>query len=302
MSESLQKPLIFSLLRSDALAARIHEALDYELGTITVHQFPDEESLITIHSDIAERHVIFIMSLDRPNTKLLPLLLAAETARELGALKITLIAPYLSYMRQDKQFASGQGITSKYFAKLLSAYFDELITFDPHLHRWHALSDIYSISTKVLHASDAIAAFIQANIKNPLLIGPDAESVQWVYDIAKKSSSPFVILEKTRKGDRAIEVSIPQIELYRQCTPVLVDDIISSGMTMLVTINHLQTLNMKPPICIGVHAIFAGDTYQTLLAAGVEKVISCNTIAHVSNAIDLSQILIQYLKRNFDSP
>lgn len=106
----------------------------------------------------------------------MPLIFAAKTARELKAKKITLIAPYLAYMRQDKQFHQGQGITSKYFAALISHYFDNLITIDPHLHRWHSLNDIYSIPTHVLHANDAIASWIIQHVTNPVLIGPDIES------------------------------------------------------------------------------------------------------------------------------
>lgn len=295
MNNLNKNPMVFSLFGHDELANTIHQTLNYELGKITQHQFPDAETIMTIHSDIAGRDLIFISSLDNPNEKIMPLIFAAETARELGAAKITLIAPYLAYMRQDKQFEPGQGISSKYFARLISHYFDELITLDPHLHRWHALNAIYSIPTKTRHATEAIAAWIHANIKNPLLIGPDAESVQWVEDVAKKSKSPFLILEKIRTGDRTIEVSIPNIEQYRQCTPVLIDDIISTGMTMLGTIHHLQELAMKPPICIAVHAVFTGNTYQTLLAARIEKMVSCNTIEHVSNSIDISDELIQAL-------
>lgn len=290
-----QTPIIFPLFGYDDLANRLCDELQYEIGKITQHQFPDEETVIQFDSEIAGRDLIFITSLDKPNSKLLPLLFAAETAGELGANKIILIAPYLAYMRQDKQFQPGQGITSKYFAKLISIYFNGLITIDPHLHRWNSLSDIYSIPTKILHATDSIALWIHKNIQNPILIGPDAESTQWVEDIAKKSNSPFLILEKTRKGDRSVEISIPNIERYRESTPILIDDIISTAMTMIGTVNHLQSLKMKPPICIGIHAVFAGNAYQNLLATQVEKIVTCNTIQHVSNDIDISNEIIRLL-------
>jgi ribose-phosphate pyrophosphokinase len=297
-----QIPIIFPLFGYDDLANKIHKKLHYEIGNITQHQFPDEETVIKIDSDVTNRNIIFITSLDRPNTKFLPLLFTTETARELGAKKIILIAPYLSYMRQDKQFQTGQGITSKYFAKLISSYFDGLITIDPHLHRWHTLNDIYSIPTKIAHATDNIALWIHNNIQNPVLIGPDVESTQWVEEIAQKSYSPFLILEKNRTGDRSVEISIPNIEQYRESTPVLIDDIISTGMTMIGTANHLQALKMKPPICIGVHAVFAGNAYQDLLASRVEKIITCNTIEHVSNSIDISNDITQLLDtvKDFD--
>lgn len=290
------KCMVFSLFGNDSLVKNIGKKLSCDIGKIRLHQFPDEETVIQIDSDVCERSIIFIANLDRPNHKLLPLIFASETARNLGAKKIILIAPYLAYMRQDKQFKPGQGITSQYFAKLISTYFDHLITIDPHLHRWHALSDIYSIPTTLLHAIDNIARWINQNIDNPILIGPDAESLQWVEVVAKKSNSPFLILEKKRKGDRAVEISIPDIGRYLNATPILIDDIISTAMTMIETVNHLQALKMKPPVCIGVHAVFAGNAYQNLLASPIEKIITCNTILHVSNDIDISDIIIQSLE------
>ncbi|CEG57762.1 ribose-phosphate pyrophosphokinase [Legionella fallonii] len=289
-----QPPIIFPLAH-DGLAKMIQKKCQYELGKITQHQFPDEETVIQIDSNVKGRDLIFITSLDRPNIKLAPLLFAAETARSLGAEKITLIAPYLAYMRQDKVFEPGQGITSKYFAQLISRYFDGLITIDPHLHRWHTLSAIYDIPTTVLHATDNIAQWIHRHIQKPILIGPDAESMQWVEEIARKAKATFLILEKIRKGDESVEVSIPNIEKHQHCIPVLIDDIISTGMTMIETVEHIKSLNILPPICIGVHAVFAGDAYQKLLVSGVEKVITCNTIQHGSNGIDISSNIINFL-------
>ena len=292
-----QPPILFPLFGYDKLASIIQKNCHYDFGKITLHQFPDEEVLIKIDSNVHERTIIFMSSLDRPNTKLLPLLFAAETARSLGASKIILITPYLAYMRQDKVFEPGQGITSTYFAKLISRYFDGLITIDPHLHRWHALRAIYDVPTHVLHATDNIVHWIHNHIKKPLLIGPDAESLQWVMDIAQKANAPYLILEKKRTGDNHVNVSIPNIEQYRDFTPVLIDDIISTGMTMVDTIKHLKELKMTSPICIGVHAIFAGDAYQMLLASGVDKIITCNTIPHISNGIDISNDIIDFLKK-----
>ena len=164
------------------------------------------------------------------------------------------------------------------------------------MHRWRELNDIYSIPTKVLHATDHIARWIQEHIQNPVLIEPDAESMQWVEQSATKSQSPFLILEKTRKGDHRVEISIPDIERHRNFTPVLIDDIISTGMTMLVTISHLQSLKMKPPVCIGVHAVFASDAYQKLLASNIDRIVTCNTIMHPSNGIDVSNEIIKQLE------
>ena len=284
-------PIIFPLFGCDALAYSIQEIGHYELGHSTLHQFPDEETVIKIESNVIERTVIFITSLNLPNTKLLPLLFAAETARSLGAVRIILVAPYLAYMRQDKVFEPGQGITSTYFARLISHYFDGIITIDPHLHRWHALDEIYDIPTKVLHATDNIADWIHKQIQKPLLIGPDAESMQWVEEIAQKLHAPYLVLEKNRIGDSDVEVSIPLIEQYRDFIPCVCDDIISTGMTKMETVKHLQLLNMPPPICIGIHALFNTETEQYIMRAGAEKIITCNTILHSTNQIDITNII-----------
>jgi ribose-phosphate pyrophosphokinase len=213
----------------------------------------------------------------------------SKTAKERGALQVCLVAPYLSYMRQDSIFNPGEGVTSNYFAHLVSGFVDSLITIDPHLHRIKSLSEIYSI--KVSHAANHISAWIKKNIVSPILIGPDAESEQWVSEVAKNAKAPYIILTKIRHGDRDVEVSIPHFELYKNHIPVLVDDIISTGRTMIETIGHLKNAGMKPPVCIGVHAIFAENAFQEIKDSGARNIITCNSITHESNQIDISDLL-----------
>ena len=146
------------------------------------------------------------------------------------------------------------------------------------------------------HAANHISAWIKNNIDKPVLIGPDAESEQWVAEVAKNAGAHFTVLQKIRHGDNDVEVSIPQVEEYKSYTPVLVDDIISTGHTMIETIQHLKALGMKPPVCIGVHAVFAGNSFENIKQAGAAKIISCNTIPHPSNQIDISDMLkIEFL-------
>ena len=124
-----------------------------------------------------------------------------------------------------------------------------------------------------------------------MLIGPDEESEQWVADVAKKADANFTVLKKIRHGDNDVEVSVPHIEKFKTYTPILVDDIISTGRTMIETIHHLKTAGMQAPICIGVHAVFAENAYQNLQNAGAAKIITCNTIPHPTNKIDISDLL-----------
>lgn len=292
------KPILFPLFRSSGISQNIVANLDVEVGDATLHRFPDRECYVKINSDVNNRDVIVLTSLNLPDEKILPLLFFARTAKDLGAKNIGLIAPYLSYLRQDKRFTSGEGLTSRYFAELLSQSFDWLITIDPHLHRYNTLNEIYSIPTFVLHATANIAAWIKIHVENPILIGPDVESKQWVADIAAKADVPFLILEKIRHGDKDVEISIPDIQAYKSCVPVLVDDIISTARTMIETVKHLKSLEMKSAICIGVHAVFAEDAFQLLIDAGVDQIVTCNTITHETNAINVSGIVMDALLKN----
>jgi ribose-phosphate pyrophosphokinase len=115
------------------------------LVSMTIRCFPDRETYVRITSNVRNKEVIIIRSLNDPNAKTIELILLCNTLRENGAKRVGLIAPYLAYMRQDKQFKSGEGISAKYYAALLSKYFDWFITVDPHLHRINSLRQIFSI-------------------------------------------------------------------------------------------------------------------------------------------------------------
>lgn len=285
--------VIFSFPGYENITKNIASLISAQEGSLVIRHFPDGESYVKIETDIKNQEVIIVCGLDNPDSKIMALIFFAQTAKELGATKVGLITPYLGYMRQDKSFSSGEAVTSNIFAKFLSNYFAWLITVDPHLHRHKSLDEIYSLKGVVVHCADVIAAWIKNNISMPVLIGPDEESEQWVADIALKAGVPFTVLEKIRHGDRDVEVSVPDIEKYKQHTPVLVDDIISTAHTMIATIKHLNSAGMKPAVCIGIHAVFAKGACEELLNSGIERVVTCNTILHPSNNIDVSNIIAE---------
>jgi ribose-phosphate pyrophosphokinase len=87
------------------------------------------------------------------------------------------------------------------------------------------------------------------------------------------------------------------VEQWLDHTPILIDDIISTGQTMIETVSHLKKARLRAPVCIGVHAVFAGTSYEDLKKAGAHSIITCSTIPHVSNAIDISETLSGPVKR-----
>ena len=291
------QPLMFNLDDSSSLANAIAQQLDAETGQISLRQFPDKETYLRVLTPCKGRSVLVFCNLYQPDDKILRLLFLAATLRELGATKIGLVTPYLAYMRQDKRFNPGECISSRPFAKLLSDKFDWLVTVDPHLHRYESLDEIYTLQGRVVHAAPMIANWISENIERPLLIGPDSESEQWVSDVAKLAGAPFQVLSKIRRGDYDVEVSLPDVEKWRQHTPVLVDDIISSGRTMIETVEHLYAEQLPKPVCIAVHGLFSDTAYQNL--SNLAQVVTCNSVIHTSNAIDLSRAIAEEVGQQF---
>lgn len=289
--------LIVPLPGNERLAQELAASSGGELGSLSVRSFPDGETYLRYETSTAHRSVALVCTLDRPDTKVIPLLFAASAARELGAKQVGLVAPYLAYMRQDKRFHEGEAITSAYFAQLLSAHFDWLITVDPHLHRRKSLGEIYTIPATVLHAGPLISDWIQRHVEKPLIIGPDSESEQWVAEVARQGGAPYTVLRKIRRGDREVEVSIPDIEQWRDLEPVIVDDIISAANTMTETVKHLIGRGMKRPVCIGIHGIFADQAYEDLLSAGATNIVTTNSIPHVTNDIDVTKLIAAEIGR-----
>jgi ribose-phosphate pyrophosphokinase len=284
------KPLFIALPGNERLAAALATASEGDLATLEFRSFPDGETYLRLMTPPRDRSVVVVCTLDRPDAKLLPLIFASATARELGATRIGLVAPYLAYMRQDQRFKEGEAVTSAYFARLLSKAFDWLVTVDPHLHRYSTLDEIYSIPSRIAHAAPALADWIRDNVACPLIVGPDQESEQWVSAVASRASAPFVVLHKRRLGDRDVEISIPDLGAWSEHTPVLVDDIVSSARTLIQTSQRLTAGGLRPPVCLAVHAVFSEDDYR-LLKNVSSAVVTADSIAHVSNAISICPLV-----------
>ena len=290
------RPLVLALPGNKSMAEALSTRLDAEQGQLELRQFPDGETYIRIEADVKGRAIILVCTLDRPDAKFLPLTFVAATARDLGAGSVGLVCPYLAYMRQDTRFKPGEGITSRYFASALGQAFDWLTTVDPHLHRLQGLSEIYAIESSVVHAAPLMAAWIRDHVASPLIVGPDSESEQWVASVARDSGAPYLVLEKRRRGDRLVEVSVPDVDRWQDRTPVLVDDIVSTARTMIEAAGRFRAIGKSEIVAVGVHGIFADNACDELRASGVSQVITSNTIPHSTNAMDVSSALAEAVR------
>lgn len=281
-------PLVCALPGNAALARAVATHCGGDLAELAVHRFPDGETGMRVPDSPARRDVIVVCSLNDPDPKMAALHFAAATLREHVARRLLLLAPYLAYMRQDCAFEPGVGTLARHYARWLSQLFDAVLTVDPHLHRIHRLDEIFDVPAQVVPAAPDVAAWIGAHCtKPPLLVGPDGESAQWVSEVAARLGCPSVAFTKQRRGDADVLVHPAGLQDYRGRHAVVVDDIVSTAATMIGTVRLLREQGFEAPLCVAVHPLFAGDAYARLQAAGAGTIVSCNTIVHPSNGIDL---------------
>ena len=276
-------------------AQQLAQALHVPCLDVVIHHFPDGESKLILPTSLAA-HCIFHRSLDHPNDKLVELILASTAAREAGVQTLTLVAPYLCYMRQDMEFTPGEIVSQKIIGKLLAQHFDQLITVDAHLHRINTLQAAVPLDNAInLSATQILGHYLASQDMKPLLLGPDLESEQWVSQIADMAQSDYAIAEKQRFGDRDVQVQLPDVDFTNQ-TVVIIDDVISSGHTVATAAKQIKTAGAKNIHCLVTHALFTAQALPLLHAAGIDKIWSSDSISHDSNIVSLAPMLAQALQ------
>lgn len=277
-----------------APAERLADKLACNISKIHVHHFPDGESLVRLPARLSGNVVIYT-SLDHPDTKLVPLGLAASAARTFGADRVILVAPYLCYMRQDKSFHAGEAISQRIVGSWLDEWFDMVITVDAHIHRIKSIKEVLACGINI-SAAPLMAEFLAGQKGNPLLLGPDQESRQWVEQIAMAAGLEYGIAHKVRTGDHDVEITLPGISVKDRHV-IIVDDVISSGYTVTEAAVMIRKEGALHIGCMVTHALFAEGAEKLLADAGVETIISADTILHASNAIFMAKELAVEIKK-----
>jgi len=276
-------------------ARRLATVAGLDYAGVEIHRFPDGESRVRLPPRLPPR-VVLCRSLNHPNDKLIELALAARAARELGGEEITLVAPYLCYMRQDKAFAPGEAVSQRIVGALLADWLDALITVDPHLHRVRRLEEAVPVPrARCLSAAPLLADFLVDVADHPLLVGPDSESRQWVRAIAAKQGLDWCVGEKERMGDRDVRIRLPDTD-YRGRHVILVDDVASTGRTLEAATYELASAHSRAVSVVVTHALFLEGAPERLRAAGVENIWSTDSIPHPTNRLALAPLLASALE------
>lgn len=269
---------------------------------IDCHRFPDGEIRLRLPTRLP-RQVVLYRSLHHPNEKLVELLLGAQTARAQGAAHLTLVTPYLAYMRQDMEFHPGEAVSQGIVGRFLAGLFDAVVTVDPHLHRIATLQEAMPMPQAiVLSGADILSDLIVQRRNRPVLVGPDAESQQWVARAAVRHGLDHVVCAKVRSGDHAVEVTLGA-GLITGRAVVILDDVASTGQTVAAAARLLACAGAASIDAAVTHALFDDEALQTMRAAGVNEVWSTDCVAHPTNAARMATVIAQALAQiHADSP
>ncbi|MCU0927736.1 MAG: ribose-phosphate diphosphokinase [Burkholderiaceae bacterium] len=282
-----------------ALAAKLGAALGVAPRLVARHRFPDGETRLTLPPVLPER-VVLLRGLQQPNDKLTELLLAAAGARELGARHLTLVAPYLAYMRQDMAFHPGEVVSQRHLGALLASAFDAVVTVDPHLHRVATMDEVVPGRRGVaLSAAPLLGAWVASRRERPVLIGPDEEAAQWVQAAARAHGFDAGVGRKHRRGDRDVVLELPPLDIAGRDV-VLLDDVASTGHTLAVAARQVLARGAAAVDVAVTHALFVGDAVAALHAAGVRDVWSTDTVPHATNVVSVAPLIAQALRATTD--
>jgi ribose-phosphate pyrophosphokinase len=277
-------------------ARRLASALAIACEPIDVHHFPDGESLVRVSN--ASPVALLYCSLDHPDAKLVQVLLAASALRDGGAKRLVLIAPYLGYMRQDRSFTPGEAVSQNVIGRLIASAFDALITVDPHLHRTPSLDAVVPGIVAINVSAAGIIANAIAAIAGPdtILVGPDAESRPWVEAVAAPLGLEVMIGAKVRRGDRKVEIELHDKQRASGRPVVLVDDLISSGGTLIACAGQLLDAGAKHVAAVATHCLANPDDLASLAAGGISPVLATDTVPATVASIPIAPALADAIR------
>ncbi len=265
----------------EGIARTAAQAAGYTLAVIECHRFPDGESRLRLPATLPGRVVLW-RGLQQPN--------------ELGAKHLTLVAPYMAYMRQDIEFNPGEAISQRIVGGFLAGLFDAIITIDPHLHRVDTLHEAMPVKDAIaLSGAPLLADHIATQRQHPLLVGPDEEALQWVAVAAQRHGWDHAVCRKTRHGDRDVDIELPELPVAGRAV-VLMDDVASSGHTLARAAVKLRAAGAASVDVAVTHALFAPGAVQLVRSSGVGEIWSTDCILHPSNAVSIVPEVVRSLQ------
>ena len=286
----MTKLTVISGKSSESLAKELSKKINANFVKSEIRVFPDGESKITLIGKISKKKSIVIQSIYPPvDTNLVQVLSLITKAKE-NSSKVIAVIPYMGYARQDREFLPGEIVTMKVLGKLFkSAGVSKIIVVD--IHSSIGLK-YFSMKTKNVTAiPDLVRYFKKLSLKNPLVVSPDQGGKERAKEFAKEFNSDYIALEKTRdRKTGKVKIKTKNLEVKNRDL-ILVDDIISTGGSIIKATQFLKKQKCKKIYVACTHALLMNDAEKKIKKAGVTSIISTNTIPGKTSKVDISKTI-----------
>jgi ribose-phosphate pyrophosphokinase len=261
--------------------------------------FPDGEQFVKVSGDVRDQDVAVVCTTAlNPDPLFMEYSLIVDAVKGSGCRSVIGIMPYMAYARQDSRFNQGEPLSAKLFAKLIEDVgTDRFITVDMHLHRFKKIEEVFSIPAVNLSAMPLLAEYYKRahGTEDTTVAGPDMESEQWASIVARRLGVEFTILEKERMGDREVSVSGELSGAGRSV--VLVDDIVSTGKTLIEVISKLKSQGVKRIDALVTHALLVENALSKMKSAGLNELISTDTVPGPHSKVSVAPLVVEALIR-----
>lgn len=269
---------------SQNLAAKVAKLLRCSLLELEFKRFPDGEAYTRVIGETAgEIAIIQSTPNDGEFIHLLQLIDVCEGAR------ITAIIPYFGYARQDKCFQRGEAISARAMARALEV--DRIFTINIHNKK---VLEFFKCPAQDLDATSLLGEYFLKNIEDPVLIAPDEGAVKIAKVVADKFDLEYDCLEKKRLSAEKVEIKPKKLSVNER-EIVLIDDIVSTGGTMVEAVKLLKLQGAREIYVACVHAVLVEGALSKLYSSGVKEVISTDTLEKSTSVVSVAPLIANAL-------
>ena len=256
-------------------------------------RFPDGECYIRIDSGALNDDVVIVQN-TYPDSNIIEMFLLQDAVRKMGAKSITLVIPYFGYARQDRVFKPGEPESAKVMAQHLSLNCDRVITVDIHKE---AVLDHFDCPHRDLKAAAAIAEYFKGKGID-LVLSPDIGAAGRAKDVGDRMGVPHDHLEKVRLSGSDVRISPATMDCKGKSV-LIVDDMISTGGTIIAARQALMEAGAKSVSVACTHGVFVNNALERLTGSALDAVLCCNTLENMVSHISVAPTIAKALKEKW---